>query len=610
MPLGNADFASPHTGRGRAFRKRSEEGSAYLGGAGGQMIPLFAKTQLFQLHEIHSKIRTFDYSISGLISPPNPREAMATIAVLGTLDTKGAEHQFVADHIKRRGHHPLLIDVGWGATPQVTPTISRQSVLEIAGLDPAAVYPDRDSAVAAMSHAAGQILLKLLGERKIQGVISIGGIQGTAIATGGMRALPVGIPKVMVSSLSDESASQFVGYRDIVMFPSVANVSGLNRLLRPILAQAAGAVCGMVEFSANINPGDKPLVVASVLSHCSTGVERAVAMIEGAGYEVLQIQADGIGGHSLESIVDSSLAAGVLDMTLREWTDEIVGGEFSAGPHRLEAAALTGIPAVIVPGCVDIATIQENPERLATLRERTFHKFKDKMRLMRTSSEECARIGKQIAEKLNLSTSPVTVLLPIRGLSALSAPGKPFHDPEADQALFKAIKSNLRKGIQVRELKATINDNPFAEACARALLGNIKGKARDHENLKKVEFFERESEGFLRELARRLETEVFLPGDYIIRQEEIGECMYFLANGTAEVLIGGNRIAKLGSGAPFGEMALVSGERRNASVRALDYCDVHRLGKEDFDLLRSIHPEFDFRVKMVVKQRIMSNLHT
>lgn len=535
---------------------------------------------------------------------------MATIAVLGTLDTKGAEHQFVADKIRNLGHHAILIDVGSGAQPQVIPDLTRRAVLEIAGLDPSQTFQDRDAAVAAMASAAGKMLLHLLEEHKIQGVISIGGIQGTTIATAAMRSLPIGIPKVMISSLSDETTSQFVAHRDIVMFPSVANVSGLNRILRPILSQAAGAICGMVEFVVNIDPGDKPLVVVSALNHCSTGVARAVSMIEGAGYEVLQIQADGEGGHSLEALVDSHLVAGVLDMTLREWTDELLGGEFSAGPHRLEAAALCGIPAVVVPGCVDIVTLLEDPKRLAPLRERTFHKFNGKMRFMRSSPEECARIGKRIAEKLNLSTGPITVLLPIRGVSDLSSPGKPFHEPEADRTLFKALKENLRKDIQVRELKATINDTPFAEACARTLLGNIKSKARNHENLQKVEFFEREPEAFLLELARRLITEVFLPGDFIIRQEDIGDCMYFLANGTAEVLIGGNRIAKLGSGAPFGEMALVSGERRNASVRALDYCDVHRLGKEDFDLLRSLHSDFDLRVKAIVRQRLMSNLHT
>ncbi|MEI6712655.1 MAG: Tm-1-like ATP-binding domain-containing protein [Verrucomicrobiota bacterium] len=535
---------------------------------------------------------------------------MATIAVLGTLDTKGTEHKFVADYIEHLGHKALLIDVGSGKPPKVEPHISRQQVAEIAGIPAGTVYPDQDAAVAAMSEASGKVLLKLLADRKIHGVISIGGERGTAIATAGMRALPMGIPKIMISSLSLGCTSQYVGYRDIIMFPSVADVSGLNRLLRPILSQATGAICGIAEFSANTNPGDKPLVVISTSPQCTAGVDRAAAVIEGAGYEVLRIPSDGAGGHSLESIVDSKLAAGILDMSLRECADETLGGQLSAGPDRLLAAALTGVPAVVVPGCVDMVTVAEDPKALAGLRERTFQKFTDKMRYMRTSPEECVKTGKAIAEKLNLSKGPITVLLPVRGVSSLSSPGKPFHDPEADLALFKSLKSNLRKGITVREMKASINDTPFAEACARALLGNIKASARNKENLRKVEFFEHEPDEFLTEITRMLETEVALPNDYIIKQDDIGDCMYFLAEGAAEVLINGKRIAKLGTGAPFGEMALVSGERRNASIRALEYCEVHRLPKEDFNLLRAKHPAFDERVRGIVKQRIMSNLHT
>ncbi|MEY5027085.1 MAG: hypothetical protein RLZZ244_2613 [Verrucomicrobiota bacterium] len=535
---------------------------------------------------------------------------MATIAVLGTLDTKAAEHQFVADCIQQLGHQSLLIDVGTGAPPRLIPDLSRESVAELAGVPLPEAFPDRSSAVAAMLEIAPRALHELVATERIQGVISVGGECGTTIATAAMRALPLGFPKVMVSSLPNRDTSRFVGFKDIILFPSVADVCGLNRLLRPILTQAAGAICGIAEFAANMQLGEKPLVLASASPHCSLGQERAISIIEGAGYEVLRIPSNGAGGQSLESILESNLAAGVLDMSLQEWAEEVGGGTQSAGPRRLEAAAVYGVPAVIVPGCTDLLHPKDDPADTSKQRGRTFHKLSNKERVMRTSAAEAAIIGERIAEKINLSTGPVSVLIPTRGLSSLSSPGKPFHDPEADRALFKSLHDHLRKDISLRELKATINDTPFADACARALLGNIKAKQRDHENLKKVEFFEAEPESFLREIARMLDTQVFLPGDFIIRQDEVGDCMYFLASGTAEVLVNGQRVAKLGAGAPFGEMALVSGERRNASIRATEYCDVHRLGKEDFDLLRTKHPAFDAKVRTIVKQRIMSSLHT
>ena len=536
---------------------------------------------------------------------------MATIAVLGTLDTKGAEHQYVAECIQRIGHRSLLLDVGFGSAPRVTPDVSRERILEMAGGTPSQGLADKDSGMSAMVAALPKALLSLYQDHQIQGVISVGGECGTEIATAGMRALPLGFPKVMVTPLSGTDMARYVGFRDILLFPSLADVFGLNRLLRATLAQAAGVVCGMIEFSANISTvGEKPLIVASTTPHCAAGIDRAIAVVEGAGYEVLRIPSDGSGGRSLEAIVDSGLAAGVLDMSLREWTDEVLGGPCGAGPTRLEAAALNGVPAVVVPGGVDLAVVPEDSSVLSKWRERTFSKLNSKMRWMRSDAAECEKIGKKIAEKLNLSTGPVSVLLPVRGISALSSPGKPFHDPEADRALFRGIRENLSKQISVKEFKATISDAAFAEACARALLGNIKAKARDFENLQKVEFFEGESEAFLRQLARMLHTEVFLPNDFIIRQDEVGDCMYFLASGSAEVLNNGHRVAKLGSGAPFGEMALVSGERRNASVRAMEYCEVHRLEREDFGVLRANYPAFDMRVKAIVKQRIMSNLHT
>lgn len=535
---------------------------------------------------------------------------MAKIAVLGTFDTKGPALQFLADQIEAQGHSPFLIDVGIGrAAGPRPPDLSKAQLLEITDINLMVPFSNRSDAIAAMSEASRKVLLHLHREKKILGVIAIGGESGTSIATAGLRALPLSFPKAMVSSVVGARNSEYIGRRDIILFPSVTAISGLNRFLKNSLSLAAGAICGVVRFAIDTEVGDKPLVLVSRHNQISAGVDRAIAIIEGAGYEVLPFEANGEGGQCIESIAESGLADGVLDLCLREVTDALIpGGQFSAGPHRLEAAARNGVPTVLAPGCTDMVTLREDPKALAPLRERTFQKLNSEMRLMRTNAEESLTIGRHIAEKANLSLGPVTVLIPLRGTSALSCPGKPFHDPGADRSLFKSLKDHLRRGIQLRELKATINDLPFAEACARSLLGNIKARARNHENLKKVEFFECESEEFLREMAARLETEVFLPNDYIIRQDDIGESMYFIDSGSAEVLLNGKRIAKLGSGAPFGEMALISGERRVASVRALEYCSVHRLSKEDFDLLRKLNPGFDQRVHAIIKQRTLANL--
>jgi uncharacterized protein (UPF0261 family) len=402
---------------------------------------------------------------------------MATIAVIGTLDTKGREHQFVADCISQSGHQAYLIDVGTGAEPQVIPYMTREAVAQVGGINLDSLRNDRGQAVAAMSQAAPKVLLKLIEQRKIHGVISLGGGGGTAIATAAMRALPLGFPKVMVSTLASGNTAQYIGAKDIVMIPSIVDISGLNRISRPILAKAAGAICGMVDSSLEKSASDdKPLILASMFGNTTIGVEYAKNVMEKAGYEVVVFHATGTGGITLESIAETGVATGVFDMTTTEWADEVVGGVLSAGPRRLEAAAKSGTPAIVVPGCVDMVNFGSPESIPAKFAGRKTYAHNPQATLLRTNAAECTEIGKRIAEKVNMSTGPVTVLLPLAGVSALSSPGQAFHDPEADLALFNSIKSNLRPGIRVVEMDATVNDPFFAEACANALLENIRRK--------------------------------------------------------------------------------------------------------------------------------------
>ena len=402
---------------------------------------------------------------------------MPTVALLGTMDTKGREHAFVAELIRARGHQTLLIDLGTDGPPQTAPDISREEVAALAGVDLAAIRArhDRGEAVAAMSQAAPIILEKLRSEGKIDGVISLGGGGGTAIATAGMRALPLGFPKLMVSTLASGNTAQYVGVKDIVMMPSIVDVAGLNRISRQILTRAAGAICGMVE-SQPPAADDKPIIVASMFGNTTDCVQHAKTILENAGYEVLVFHATGTGGKTMESLIESGLVSGVLDITTTEWADELCGGVLGAGPTRLEAAARRGIPAIVTPGCLDMVNFHAPETVPAKFAGRTLYKHNPQVTLMRTNVNECKQLGKILAEKLNLSTGPITVLLPWDGISVISTQGQPFYDGEADEALFDTLKSHLRKDIPVIEMDTTINDPAFAEACARTLLAQMPAK--------------------------------------------------------------------------------------------------------------------------------------
>jgi len=400
------------------------------------------------------------------------------------MDTKGDEHGFVAEQIRARGHQTLIVDVGTVDPPRLAPDITREEVAALASLDLRAIVArhDRGEAVAAMSQAAPLMLVKLLGERRFDGVISLGGGGGTAIATAAMRALPLGVPKLMVSTLASGNTAQYVGVKDIVMMPSIVDVAGLNRFSRMVLTRAAGAICGMVESAMaerlSAVQEDKPIVVASMFGNTTDCVQRAKSILENAGYEVLVFHATGIGGRTMESLIESGLVAGVLDITTTEWADELVGGVLGAGPTRLDAAATRGVPAVVVPGCLDMVNFHAPETVPARFADRTFYRHNPQVTLMRTTPEECGELGKILAAKVNASIGPVTVLIPRRGISVISAAGQPFHDPLADEELFAAIKNHLNPRIPIVEMDTTINDPTFAEACAQTLLTHLAHAGR------------------------------------------------------------------------------------------------------------------------------------
>lgn len=403
---------------------------------------------------------------------------MPTVAVLGTFDTKGAEHAFLAEAIRAGGCATLLIDAGSLGSPALTPEIAATE-LAAAG-DPRwreiLAQRDRGQSVALMARGATALVTRLAREGRIHGIVSLGGGGGTAIATAAMRALPIGFPKLMVSTLASGHTAAYVGASDIAMMPAIVDVAGINRISRTVFENAAGAICGMTLAAARRSPdaaGDRPIVVASMFGNTTAGVTEAKRLVEAAGYEVLVFHATGAGGRGMESLIASGLVAGVLDITTTEWADELVGGILTAGPERLDAAGRAGVPAIVVPGCLDMVNFGEPQTVPAKFAGRRFYQHNPQVTLMRTTPAECAELGRIIAEKLNGYSGPVTVLLPRGGISVISAPGGPFHDAVADAALFEALRKHLKPAIPVIESAANINDPEFAKLCAEALLGQL-----------------------------------------------------------------------------------------------------------------------------------------
>ncbi len=394
-----------------------------------------------------------------------------TIAVIGALDTKGHEFSFVRAAIKKRGHTPLVINTGVVGEPAFQPDISASQVAEAGGTSLAKLREeaDRGKAIAVMTAGVARIIADLYAQGLVDGVFGMGGSAGTVIATSGMRALPVGVPKVMVSTLAAADTSPYVGTRDVVMFPAVVDVSGVNRISAQIYANAVGAIVGMVE-TQKPRIEEKPLIAASMFGNTTILVDRCREILEEAGYEVLVFHATGTGGSVMEGLIADGFIAGVLDVTTTEWADEVCGGVLSAGPTRLDAAAQAGIPQVIAPGCLDMANFWARETVPAKYDDRLFYQWNPNVTLMRTSPEENAEMGRILAEKANASSAPVAFFLPQKGLSMLDAPGKEFWYPEANETLFEAIRKNVRPDIPVFELDNNINDEEFARVVTGQLL--------------------------------------------------------------------------------------------------------------------------------------------
>ncbi len=396
------------------------------------------------------------------------------VVLVGTMDTKGHEFAFVRDRLRAEGIACLVIDAGTLGPPVFAPDVVRAEVLRRAGSTEADLA-DRGEAVAKAAEGAAALVADLEAMGKVQGVFGLGGSAGTTIGTAAMRAVPFGRPKVMVSTLASGQMRPYVGGSDIATFHPVADLAGLNRLTRTVLANAAAAMAGMVRLGAVVPDSDddsRPIVAATMFGVTTPCVDRARARLVENGCEVLVFHATGVGGMAMEGLVRDGVVAGLLDLTTTELADELVGGTLSAGPDRLEAATRRGLPQVVSVGALDMVNFGPRATVPDRFTGRHFHAHNPNVTLMRTTPEENRALGRRIAAKLGRATGPVVVLLPLRGVSALDAPGLPFHDPEADAALFTEITAGLAGLANVRVVarEEHINDPDFANATADCLL--------------------------------------------------------------------------------------------------------------------------------------------
>lgn len=397
---------------------------------------------------------------------------MKTVAVLGTFDTKGKELKYIKECIEEHGLKTLCINTGV-FEPVVEPDISSAEVAAAVGADINAIVEKRDRATATEVLAKGteKLIPQLYAEGKFDGIISIGGSGGTALATPAMRQLPLGVPKVMVSTMASGDVSPYVGTSDIVMIPSVVDAEGLNDISKVIFSNAANAVVGMVQNRKEIESDGKPLLAATMFGVTTPCVKAAEEYLHEQGYDVLVFHATGTGGKCMEALIDQGFIKGVLDLTTTEWCDEVVGGVLNAGPDRLTAAGKNGIPQVVSVGALDMVNFGPMDTVPAQFKDRNLYKHNPTVTLMRTTADELKSIGHEIASRLADATGKTTLILPLKGVSMIDVEGQPFYDAEADKALFDTLRTELEgSNVEIVELDTDINDKEFAVAAAKKLI--------------------------------------------------------------------------------------------------------------------------------------------
>ncbi|MHB0868097.1 MAG: Tm-1-like ATP-binding domain-containing protein [Chloroflexota bacterium] len=399
---------------------------------------------------------------------------MAQFVVLATLDTKSLEAAFAADLIRSRGHRAIVVDVGVLEGASLTPDIDKEQVMEAAGVASSALLGlRRDQIMEAMGRGAGRILRRMWEEGEMDGVLALGGNQGTAIAGIALESLPIGLPKIVVSTVASGNIRPYIRHRDVAMIFSVADLlGGPNTITRTILANAAGALMGMAETSIPMQKeAGKQVVAITALGNTDPVVTRAVRLLEGLGYEVVAFHASGACGSAMEELIDEGLIDGVLDLTTHELVGEVLGDDIytPTQPGRLEAAGRRGIPMVVAPGGLEyfcFGPLESVPPKYLG---RPIHHHNPYNMNVRATREEMEKLGLAMADKLNRSRGPVTFLLPLQGWSIIAAPGGVLHDPEANQGFATALKSRLDPRVRLVEMDTVINDPAVADRAVAIL---------------------------------------------------------------------------------------------------------------------------------------------
>ena len=388
-----------------------------------------------------------------------------TVVLLGALDTKGAEYAFVRDRLHALGVDSVVVDFGILGSPGFEPDIGSREVAAAGGsdLDELVAASDRGVAMAAMAAGATTVVRRLVDEGRVQGALALGGTGGTSLAASAFRDLPLGFPRLIVSTAASGNTEQYVGETDLILAPSIVDIAGLNRISTVVLGNAAAAVAGMLLAPPIPKTDSKPLVAASMFGVTTPCVTRARERLEELGYEVLVFHMTGSGGRAMESLIRQGYIDGVLDVTTTELADNLVGGVFSAGPDRLSAAAATGTPQVVSVGALDMVNWGAKDTVPEEFSHRNLFVHNSSVTLMRTTAEECAVLGAELARKVAASIGPAVVVLPLGGVSAIATPGGPFFDAAADDALFGAVRAGLDgTSIELVESPADINDPELA----------------------------------------------------------------------------------------------------------------------------------------------------
>lgn len=401
------------------------------------------------------------------------------VAVIGSFDTKGLEYNYLRKRILQDGCDVFAINTGvLGTTELFSVDVEAPGIAEAGGTALAVLKRkgDRGKAMETMCAGALVVVRALYDAGKFHGIVGMGGSGGSAVITAAMRGLPVGVPKVCVSTVASGDISEYVGTKDIVMIPSITDVAGINRISKLIIANAAAAVSGMVKQKAPESTDERPIIAATMFGNTTQSVDAARELLTTKGYEVLVFHATGTGGRTMESLVDEGLINGVLDITTTEWADTVCNGIFDAGEDRLSAPGRAGIPHLIVPGCIDMANFggpETVPQEYKNT-DRIFYEWNPSVTLMRTNAEENQRMGEIFAQKANAATGPVAILIPLRGVSILDGDGEMFCDRDADRAFIDALKAQLRADIDVVEIDYNINDLKFSSKAVEMMLELIE----------------------------------------------------------------------------------------------------------------------------------------